>query len=430
MRHFWSSLILLLLFTANSFANHDELYLDFDDGEILVERFENSGSAWRYIWVYSQYENLAEQEREFMQQIQANGQEVWAVDVLSSLFMTRSASSARGLDGKALAVVLQEAELESAKDGKGILVISSDRMSGFAMRGVRELQAQNLGKSSHLKGSILIFPNMYASLPVAGEDAEWEEIVSLSQAPVMVLQPEQGVHRWHLASLRDKLNLHGAPVYSWILPGVKDYFLATFDERQTDAEREMSERMPKIFELSAKMLADKSGDSHPAKLVEAMPKPKVKKPAVGNDPKLHKYATPRPAPDLVGETYDGKQMDLADLKGKVVLVNFWASWCPPCVKEIPSMNRLLDKYQAQGLEIFSVDFQQTPEEIAEFVAKVPTDYPILLDLDGKLSKNWGVFSFPTTFVMDKNGDLIYSLNQGVEWDIPELEAPLLELLAK
>lgn len=422
--------IFVLFFSPSSFASHDEIYLDFEDAEILVERFGETSSAWRYIWVYSQYENLAEQEREFMQQIQANGQEVWAVDVLSSLFLTRSASSARGLSGKSLAAVLDAAEQASKQDGKGILVLSSDRMSGFALRGVREFLGANLGQPTNFKGSILIFPNMYASLPVAGEEAQWEEIVDLNQAPVMVLQPEQGVHRWHLSSLRDKLGLHHQPVYSWILPEVKDYFLATFDERQTDKERAASALMPKIFDISAKLLADQAQDYHPETLLVAQPKKSQQKVATGNEPKLHKYAEPREAPGLVGQTFDGKQLDLAQLKGKVVLVNFWASWCPPCVKEIPSMNRLLAKHQAAGLEIFSVDFQESREDIAKFVTKVPTDYPILLDLDGRLSKNWGVFSFPTTFVMDRNGKLVYSLNQGVEWDIPELEAPLLELLGQ
>jgi len=113
-----------------------------------------------------------------------------------------------------------------------------------------------------------------------------------------------------------------------------------------------------------------------------------------------------------------------------VLVNFWATWCPPCVTEIPSMNRLLAKYQAQGLEIVSVDFQQSATDIATFVKRVPVDYPIVLDHDGRLSKQWGVFSFPTTFVVDRQGRLRYSLNQGVEWDVPELEAPLRALLAE
>jgi peroxiredoxin len=92
------------------------------------------------------------------------------------------------------------------------------------------------------------------------------------------------------------------------------------------------------------------------------------------------------------------------------------------------MNRLLEKYRDQGLEIFSVDFQESAQDIAEFAKQVPIDFPVLLDLDGRLSKDWGVFSFPTTFVVDRQGRVRYSLNQGVEWDIPELEAPLVELL--
>jgi thiol-disulfide isomerase/thioredoxin len=301
-------------------------------------------------------------------------------------------------------------------------------MAGLALKGVRAWQAENLGKTSYFKGSILLYPNLYASTPLAGEAPNWEPVVSVNQAPVMILQPEQGVHRWYMPLLMQALSEQGAAVFTWVLPGVKDYFFNPFEKTRSDAEQKMTERLPEIFKLSAQRLDAQAPAQNPSQLAALSPAKQQEAAPKQALPKLHQFDQPKQAPGLVGRTFDGEMMDLADWRGKVVLVNFWATWCPPCVHEIPSMNRLLAKYRDQGLEIFSVDFQQSADEIAEFVNEVPVDYPIVLDLDGRVSKDWGVFSFPTTFVVDREGRVRYSLNQGVEWDVPELEAPILELL--
>lgn len=405
-----------------------EIYLPFEGEEITVETYPNEDSNWRFIWLHSQYDELARDERQVLKNLHQAGLELWASDILNSLFLTRSSTSIRSLDGRAIATILQAAEEASKKDGKGIIILASDRMAGLALKGVHQWQAQHLGQQTNFKGSVLLFPNLYASRPLAGEEPNWESVVSVNQAPVMILQPEQGVHRWYAAMLSEELAQQGSAVYSWVLPGVKDYFISPFEEKSTKMEQQITSKLPGIISLSAERLSEHAALQHPKELAQIAAENTVADEPKESLPKLHSYADPKQAPGLRGVTFDGDHLDLADLDGKVILVNFWASWCPPCVTEIPSMNRLLAKYQEQGLEIFSVDFQESADEIAKFVARVPVDYPVVLDEDGRISKEWGVFSFPTTFVVDRQGKVRYSLNQGVEWDIPELEAPLLELL--
>lgn len=406
----------------------EELYLAFNNEEISVSQYLNPQAEWRMVWLHSQSDRVLSWEYDLLAQLQQNGFEIWATDILGSLFLTRTAGSVRGLSGESVATVLEAAQQASNKDGKPIILVAADRMANAALKGVRSWQGQNLDQSTDFKGSIFLFPNLYTSRPVAGEAPNWEDVVKLNQAPVMILQPQQGVHRWYLGDLMQTLSSQSAPVYGWVLPGVKDYFYNPFAKQKTDIEKTMTEQMPNLLQLSARRLAAQALNRHPLQQSELAEVSKPDTQASHGVPKLHEFDELKPAPGLVGATFEGEVLDLADKYGDVVLVNFWATWCPPCVTEIPSMNRLLAKYRDQGLQILSVDFQQSADEIAKFSQRVPVDYPIVLDHDGRISKDWGVFSFPTTFVVDRQGRVRYSLNQGVEWDVPEFEAPVEALL--
>lgn len=403
-----------------------------DERELVVEQYLEPNAAFKVVWIHSQYEELIEAERDFLRQLQAAGIEVWAFDVLASFFLTRTSTEVRHLSGQSVAAVL-DAIHQDVSSEKPFFVMSSDRMAPLGLKGIRLWQAMRLGEAHQFKGSIFLFPNFYASTPLAGVAPDWEPSVAELQSPMMILQPEQGVHRWYLGTLLEQLGQHRAPVFSWVLPGVKDYFFAPFGDGLTETEQRMTNLLPAIIKQSAQRLIAVAPLNHPGELVVSDLAGQVAREsevAVAQHalPRLHAFVEPKKAPALSGLTFEGRPLDLESYRGRVVLVNFWATWCPPCVVEIPSMNRLLAKYQAQGLEIVSVDFQETAEVLGDFVEQIPVDYPIMLDPTGKLAKDWGVFSFPTTFVVDREGLIRYSLNQGVEWDIPELEAPLIELL--
>lgn len=138
----------------------------------------------------------------------------------------------------------------------------------------------------------------------------------------------------------------------------------------------------------------------------------------------------KPAQPLMLPTLEGGTMNLASLRGRVVLVNFWAVWCPPCRKEMPSMARLGERLQHRPFAILGVNVGESPEEIRAFLQQVPVSFPILLDSEGERLKPWQVFAFPTSYVVDKQGHLRLGLFGSIEWDSPELLARLEPLLAE
>ena len=138
----------------------------------------------------------------------------------------------------------------------------------------------------------------------------------------------------------------------------------------------------------------------------------------------------KPAPALRLPSLGGGQTDLAALRGQVVLVNFWATWCPPCRKEMPSMNRLAEKLKGRPFTLLGVNAGEDAATIQAFIQQVPVHFPLLLDEDGASIKPWQVFVFPTSYVLDKQGRLRLGLTGSIEWDAPETVARLEALLAE
>lgn len=135
-------------------------------------------------------------------------------------------------------------------------------------------------------------------------------------------------------------------------------------------------------------------------------------------------ATPALAlPDLAG-----KPQDLQAYRGRVVVVNFWATWCPPCVHEMPSMQRLAKRWQDKPFTIIAVNMGEDAATVRDFVRKVKVDFPIWLDRDGAALKRWKVFAFPTSFVLDRTGNIRLALRGALEWDEPETMAKIEALL--
>ncbi len=139
---------------------------------------------------------------------------------------------------------------------------------------------------------------------------------------------------------------------------------------------------------------------------------------------------PRPAPELALPTLDGGRVDLAELRGRVVLVNFWAVWCPPCRKEMPSMERLTRMLAGRPFTILASNAGESPEQIRPFLQEVPLTFPILLDEGSARMKAWRVFVLPTSFLVDKRGQIRYSLAGHIEWDTPEVVAIIERLMAE
>jgi peroxiredoxin len=127
-----------------------------------------------------------------------------------------------------------------------------------------------------------------------------------------------------------------------------------------------------------------------------------------------------PAPDFQLSDVDGNIHRLSDYRGRVVIVNFWATWCPPCRAEMPSMQRAWEKLQQEEIMMLAVNVGEDEDTIFQFTANYPVEFPLLMDLDSKIIEEWPVRGLPTTFVVDPQGRLAYRAIGGREWDKTEL----------
>ncbi|WOB06583.1 TlpA disulfide reductase family protein [Piscinibacter gummiphilus] len=113
------------------------------------------------------------------------------------------------------------------------------------------------------------------------------------------------------------------------------------------------------------------------------------------------------APDFTLKTLNGPNMRLQEQRGKVVLVNFWATWCGPCRKEMPHLNRIADKYKSSGLVLMGVNIDEDVRNAAEVAGKLKVSFPVLLDTDKAVSKMYDLNSMPSTMVIDRSGKVRY-----------------------
>jgi thiol-disulfide isomerase/thioredoxin len=135
---------------------------------------------------------------------------------------------------------------------------------------------------------------------------------------------------------------------------------------------------------------------------------------------LKPYAGDPTPPPLQLSDLEGKTHALEDYRGRVILINFWATWCPPCVHELPSMQRLKYKLEGKAFEILAVDMAESEEDVKKFLAeKVKVDFTILMDRDGEALQTWKVFAYPTSFLIGPDGKIRYALFGALEWDSPE-----------
>lgn len=126
---------------------------------------------------------------------------------------------------------------------------------------------------------------------------------------------------------------------------------------------------------------------------------------------LQAAAIGQSAPDFALPNISGKNIRLKELRGQVVLINFWASWCGPCRQEMPLLDDMYKKYSKLGFVILGINVEQDSSKAKTYLHDVPVTFPILYDTKNSLSKLYDVNAMPTTVIVDRNGNVRY-LHQG------------------
>ncbi|MGB2804421.1 MAG: TlpA disulfide reductase family protein [Candidatus Zixiibacteriota bacterium] len=137
------------------------------------------------------------------------------------------------------------------------------------------------------------------------------------------------------------------------------------------------------------------------------------------------------APDFTLPDLAGKTFTLSDFRGEVVLVNIWATWCGPCRREIPSLERLYQSRRDKGLEILAVSVDRTSSsKVASFAAKYQMSFPVLLNPRGDVANTYWARSIPSTYLVDKKGVIRWKVRGTREWDDAQSLAKIDQFLAE
>lgn len=138
----------------------------------------------------------------------------------------------------------------------------------------------------------------------------------------------------------------------------------------------------------------------------------------------------KPAPDFQFQGSDDEQpVSLSDLKGKPVLINFWATRCGPCRVEMPYLQQVYDEWQVKGLLLLAINIGESPSEIAEFMQSQELSFPVLLDSEGEIAQKYNIQYIPSTFFIDKDG-IIQDMRVGSFQSKAEIESSLSKLITQ
>jgi len=392
-------------------AIQDEIEVRVNQQDLSIKRIQPAIKSKKntdlIIWVAPGY-GTDQRGIEMSIKLASFGIEIWHVDLAESLFLPKSTSTMRMLDGKYLEKLI---EFAHTKTNKKITLLTRSYGAIPVLRALREWQLKHstrVKNEFYLQGAILFSPELYSKVPELGLEPEFVNIIDATNMPLMVFQGGKRGNRWQLSKVIDKLQIGGAPVYYKILEGLNGVF---YSRDESVAALKELELMPKKIQSILKLLAKTPKPTQAAALKDLKFKQTGSldinlKPFKGNE-------IPHSL-DLVDVF--GKHVKKENYQGKVTVVNFWATWCPPCVQEIPSLNHLREIMKGEKFELISVNYGEDKKAIQEFMKKVNVDFPVLLDPSGKQSARWNVLVFPSTFVIAPDGTIKYGVNAAIHWD--------------
>jgi thiol-disulfide isomerase/thioredoxin len=410
---------LLLTATTCHAATGIDFTVEVEDTELSLLRFDAEGEHL-IIWVSPGFGDL-QRSYAAAEAISRKGIEVWHIDLAESLFLTKSTRTLRSLDGRYVAGLISAAH---SRTGKQITLLTRSYASLPVLRGARlwQLQAsqQNEEQSAYLTGAILFSPELYSEIPPLGQPPVYDPIASSTNIPIMLYQSGRRGNRWQLDKTMEKLQSGGSAVYLKVLPGVTGVFYI----KDTAAETiKVLQNLPDETERVVSMLQRIPTPSTVNELLA------VETPSTSSlDITLKPFMSDMEPLVIDLENAHGERFIRKDFTGRVTLVNFWASWCGPCVDEIPALNRLREHMKGKPFELISINYAEKPEQIREFLNGVKVDFPVLLDRNGGYSAKWNVLVYPATFVIAMDGNIVYGVNGAIEWDSDEVIGKLEALM--
>jgi thiol-disulfide isomerase/thioredoxin/dienelactone hydrolase len=404
---------LALCFTNASAAREDLLAVELPSGqELEIQRFTGPGtSKSRILWLPSE-RGISKAHAVHAAALANIGHEVWLADLHDAYFIERDRRSISQFPLQDMVALISAA---ASDPNVKVILLGSSRGAQLALIAAREWQLQNSGKSQ-IKGLILVHAYLYANRPEVGDDAQYLPITMATNLPVYLLDAQYSTKSSRINELADTLGKGGGQVYSQVLPGVQGGFFRRDGDDLSAADKTAKRDYATTINRAIKTL-------------EMIPTPKL---AVAVDFETRQFSynllptsaltrvdNAMPAPALSLMDMNQQTYVLGEQGRKVVLVNFWASWCRPCVEEIPSLHRLRDKIDNPKFEIITVNVGEDRVRIDKFLTRVPIQLPLLMDNQGIVSAAWKVYVYPSSYLVDHQGKIRYAYLGALEWDSAE-----------
>lgn len=416
-------LITLMLCAGNvSAAREDFLSLGLPSGqELEIQRFAGSGTGnSRVLWLPSE-RGISKAHAVHAAALAKMGHEVWLADLHDTYFVERNRRSISQFPLQDMVALISAA---ASDPNAKVILVSSSRGAQLALIAAREWQLQHPGKSN-IKGLILAHAYLYATRPEVGDDAQYLPITRATNLPVFLLDAQYSTKSARIYKLADALGEGGGQVYTQVLQGVQGGFFQRDGDDLSAADQAAKQnyaitlnRAIKALELNPAPIAAVAGNIETRRFSHNPPQ--------ASD--LTQIDNAMPAPPLRLMDLNQQAYVLGERDKKVVLVNFWASWCRPCVEEIPSLHRLRDKIDNPQFEIITVNVGEGRDRIDEFLARVPVELPLLMDNQGIVSAAWKVYVYPSSYLVDHQGKIRYAYLGALEWDSAETTKIIQSLL--
>lgn len=376
------------------------------DGTVIdIEKYPAAGKT-AVVWLPAEH-GFGAEDRQIAQQLQRQGYEIWLVKLLEAYFLPAAPSSLDQIEGRIVSAVLSFIQAQSKKS---VVLMSSNHGAALLLRGLADWQAtakvDSLALAVH--GVVLLSPIFFSKTPEPGETPSLYSIVAAFRHRMVIIQPEKSPWHWHLPETVKRLNKQGSHVLIKTLPKVRDRFYYRPDATATEIQQAV--RLPGQIATGMEWLKAQSRPVAQSKAITANDVITEK-----NEPKIKIFAGAPLAPPLKLSNLQGQVVDLATLAGKVKIINFWASWCPPCIHEMPSLQQRFEQMQDK-MVLLAVNIAEPKNEITRFLKdKVKVNFPILMDEKGATVKKWKVYAFPSSFILDKNNRVRYGVYGAVDW---------------
>jgi len=399
----------LFIFSLSTAQAEEKNILTSSQSEIPVTVYKADEKVPVLLWLPSEF-GLHGREDSTAQALAKKGIEVWIADLHGAYFLPFGRSSYKKINLDDITDLIISASDNKQRE---VILFATGRAAPIAMRAAHRLQ-KNKSTNNIVKGAVLFHPNFYMNSTTVGDNITYLPITQATNLAIYIVQPALSGKSYQLQTLTSLLQKGGSDVLSQIVPGVSDGF--NIREPDNKNEERAYNKTPSIISNAIRLLTHFKKERHIAEPPKATSTKKQSRIQAGLQPYQGKIKNTY----LDFNDRNNTQHTLSTHQGKVILVNFWASWCPPCVKELPSLDRLQKIIGTDLFTVLAVNIGEDQKTVSDFLKPMKINFPVLFDPDGKSVKPWNLVAFPSSFLIDKTGKIRYGLFGGIEWDNKEV----------